>query len=63
MALCESGADSRRGVLQTLLVSVECGGVLGLLSDLVSQYPGSSRLGSADPGLNPQPFQGWCVAG
>jgi hypothetical protein len=25
-------------------------------------YPGSPRQGSADPGLNPQPLQGWCVA-
>ena len=23
--------------------------------------PGSPRVGSADPGLSPQPFQGWCV--
>jgi len=43
VALSESGANSRRGVLQTLLVAVEGGGVMGLLSDLVLQYPGSPR--------------------
>ena len=62
MAVCESGANARRSLLQTLLVGVECCEVMGLLADLVLQYPGSPRLGSVDPGLNPQPFQGWYVA-
>jgi hypothetical protein len=41
----------RRGVLQTLLVNVGCGGVPGLLPGRVLPYPGSPRQGSADPGL------------
>ena len=40
-----------RSLLQTLLVADGCGGVLGLLSGRFFRYPGSPRLGSADPGL------------
>ena len=51
-ALCERGANVWRSSVQTLLVAAGCGGVLGLLSGRARLYPGSPRLGSADPGLN-----------
>lgn len=46
-ALCDRGADVRRGAMQTLLVSKRCGGVLGLLSGLCVAKPrvASLRLG------------------
>lgn len=45
------GDNLWRSLLQTLLVTVGCGGVLGLLPGLARFYPGSPRRGSADPGL------------
>ncbi len=45
------GDNVRRSLVQTLLVDAGCGGVLGLLPGRVRFYPGSPRLGSADPGL------------
>jgi len=49
--MCHRGARVWRSLLQTLLVATGCGGVLGLLSGRARHYPGSPRLGSADPGL------------
>lgn len=50
--MCHCGANTWRSFLQTLLVAAGCGGVLGLLPGRLYRYPGSPRLGSADPGLN-----------
>ena len=50
--MCHRGANAWRSLVQALLVDVGCGGVLGLLSGRFYRYPGSPRLGSADPGLN-----------
>ena len=51
-ARAHCGDNVWRGLLQTLLGEAGCGGVLGLLSGCWRSYPGSPRLGSADPGLN-----------
>ena len=49
--LFHRGDNVWRSLMQTLLVAAGCGGVLGLLSCRFYRYPGSPRLGSADPGL------------
>lgn len=43
-------ADGGRCALQTLLVSVGCGGVLGLLHGVMADTQGSTRQGSAPLG-------------
>jgi hypothetical protein len=45
-----------------LLVNAVYGGAMGLLSVRDAVNPESLRQGLADPGLYPQPFQGWCGA-
>ena len=44
-------ADAERGVLQTLLVTVGCGGAKGLLPGCVLRYPGEHSLKLGTPGL------------
>ena len=51
-AVTVCGDNVWRGLLRTLLGDTGCGGGLGLLSCRLRPYPGSPRLGSADPGLN-----------
>jgi len=51
-----------RDSLQTLLVGVGCGGVVGLLSGRVLVDPGAPRQGPAALGCDTQPLWGWCDA-